>query len=205
MPVFDTADKMVNPDDFAEKLVGAMCEITFTLKHYAIGPQTKENGKIVEANDIFSALVESVVILKIPLTLPRSPYKTRLLKRPHHRPQIPTRSEQVNAATAFVPLPVPEPKQETSIEASLPTPSIPVQADTASPSITPLVKLPSSQTITTTPEKRTSAVPPNTADSPLHNLKAAETVLTNNPSSSSSITTTIKPQGITSSVKTVFI
>lgn len=54
MPIFDTADNMVNPDHFAEKLVGAMCEITFTLKHYAIGAQTKANGNVVEANDVFS-------------------------------------------------------------------------------------------------------------------------------------------------------
>jgi hypothetical protein len=87
MPVFDTADKLVNPDHFAEKLVGAMCEITFTLKHYAIAAQTKANGKVVEANDVFSAHVESVVILKNAPPLPRSPYKGKLTKIPHHRPQ----------------------------------------------------------------------------------------------------------------------
>ena len=82
-----------------------MCEITFTLKHYVIGPQTKANGNVVEVNNVSSAHVENIAILKNPPTLSRSPYKTRLTKRPHHQPQLPTRSEQVNAAAAFVPHP----------------------------------------------------------------------------------------------------
>ena len=35
MPVFDTNDTPVNPSHFSDKLVGAMCEVTFTLKHLA--------------------------------------------------------------------------------------------------------------------------------------------------------------------------
>jgi hypothetical protein len=144
MPVFDTNDKLVNPDHFAEKLVGAMCEITFTLKHYAIGPQTKANGNIVEANNVFLAHIESVTILKNPPTLQRSPYKTRLTKRPHHRPQLPTRSEQINAAAAFVPQPDPDQKYTVStLETPLPGPSITIHPDTAAPTITPIVNLPS--------------------------------------------------------------
>jgi hypothetical protein len=107
MPVFDTADKPVNPDHFAEKLVGAMCKVTFTLKHYVIAAQTKADGRLVEANDVFSAQVETIAILKNPPILTRSPYKGRLARslRPHHRPQLPTRGEQVNAAAAFIPQP----------------------------------------------------------------------------------------------------
>jgi hypothetical protein len=58
----------VSPSRFAEKLVGATCEITFTLKHYAIRAQTKADGKVIEAYDTFSAQVEAVAILKNPLS-----------------------------------------------------------------------------------------------------------------------------------------
>jgi len=104
MPVYDTNDSPINPDHFVNKLIGALCEVTFTLKHYAIGAQkkSKDDGKDVEPHDIFSAQVESVAVLKNPPTIVRSPYKGRIIKRPHHRPQIPTRGEQVNAAEAFV-------------------------------------------------------------------------------------------------------
>ena len=102
MPVFDTNDRPINPDHFGNKLVGALCEVTFTLKHYAINAQKKEGGQDVEAHDIFSAQVETVALLKNPPTIVRSPYKGRITKRPQHRPQIPTRGEQVNAAAAFV-------------------------------------------------------------------------------------------------------
>ena len=50
----------------------------------------------------FTAQVETVALLKNPPTIVRSPYKGRLTRRPQHRPQIPTRGEQVNAAAAFV-------------------------------------------------------------------------------------------------------
>ena len=102
MPVFDTNDCPINPDHFANKLVGALCEVTFTLKHYAINAQKKEGDQDVQAHDIFSAQVETVALLKNPPTIVRSPYKGRLTRRPQHRPQIPTRGEQVNAAAAFV-------------------------------------------------------------------------------------------------------
>lgn len=102
MPVFDTNDSPINPNRFTEKLVDAMCEVTFTLRHYAIGGN---RAKGVDANDIFSAQVESVVILKKPPVLARSPYKGRLTRRPVHKPQLPTRGEQVNAAAAFLPQP----------------------------------------------------------------------------------------------------
>jgi len=103
MPVFDTNDAPINPNRFTEKLVDAMCEVTFTLKHYAIGGHRKADGKEVEATDVFSAQVETIVILKKPPVLAPSPYKGRLTKRPHHKPQLPTRGEQVNAAAAFLP------------------------------------------------------------------------------------------------------
>jgi hypothetical protein len=76
MPVFDVTDTPVNPSRFSEKLVGAMCEVTFILKHYAIAGHRKD-GHYVEANDIFSAQVETVAILKSPPVLARSPYKGR--------------------------------------------------------------------------------------------------------------------------------
>ena len=101
MPAFDTNDRPINPDHFAKKLVGALCEVTFTFKHYAIGVPKKEGGQAVEAHDIFSAQVETIAVLKNPPPMMRSPYKGQLTKRPHHRAQIPTRREQVNAATAF--------------------------------------------------------------------------------------------------------
>ena len=79
-----------------------MCEVTFTLRHYSISGHKKPDGRVVEANDTFSAQVEAVVILKKPPTIARSPYKGRLAKRPHHQPQHPSRGEQVNAAAGFV-------------------------------------------------------------------------------------------------------
>ena len=103
MPVFDQGDNSVNPDHYAEKMVGALCEVTFTLKHYAIAAQTKANGNVVDANDIFSAHVENVSILKKTPTLPPSPYKGRAGKKPKHRAQLPTRTEHINAAAAFIP------------------------------------------------------------------------------------------------------
>jgi len=103
MPVFDTNDTSIGPNRFTEKLIGATCEITFTLKHYTIRSQTKPDGRVMEPYDTFSAQVEAVVILKKPPILVRSPYKGRLTRPPHHRPQLPTRSEHVNAAEAFVP------------------------------------------------------------------------------------------------------
>ncbi len=66
MPVFDTSEAPISPDHFAEKLVGVMCEITFTLKHYAIASHRKADGSVVEANNIFLAQVETVDILKTP-------------------------------------------------------------------------------------------------------------------------------------------
>ena len=104
MPVFDTNDYPIKAELFADKLIGAMCEITFTLRHYSIGVQTKPGGARVEAHDVFSAKVEAVSVLKNPPVIVRSPFKGRT-KRPHHRPQIPTRGEQVSAANAFVPQP----------------------------------------------------------------------------------------------------
>jgi hypothetical protein len=36
MPVFDTNDELVSPNRFTDKLVDAMCEVTFTLKDLTI-------------------------------------------------------------------------------------------------------------------------------------------------------------------------
>ena len=101
MPVFDTNDTSIGPNHFTEKLTGTTCEIT--LKHYAIRSQTKPDGRVMEPYDTFSVQVEAMVILKKPPILVRSPYKGHLTRPPHHRPQLPTRSEHVNAAEAFVP------------------------------------------------------------------------------------------------------
>jgi hypothetical protein len=105
MPAFDTNDLPISPDHFTEKLVGALCEVTFTLRQYAMGVQKKEDGKEVDGYDVFSAQVETVAILKNPPVIAPSPYKGRLTRRPHHKAQVPTRGEQCNAAAAFVPQP----------------------------------------------------------------------------------------------------
>ena len=80
--------------------IGAICEITFTLKHFAINAHTKPNGNIIEANDVFSAHVESIAILKNPPSIPCSPYKGRSNKKPHHRAQVANKKE-VDRAAAF--------------------------------------------------------------------------------------------------------
>ena len=105
MPVFDTNDALVGPNRFSEKPVDAMCEVTFTLKHYTIAGHRKAGEREMESHNFFSAQVETVIVLKKPPTIARSPYKSHLTRRPHHRPQLPTRGEQVNAAVAFVPHP----------------------------------------------------------------------------------------------------
>lgn len=105
MPVFDTSDAPVDPNRFVDKLVGATCEITFTLKHIAIASRRKPDGSVMEATDVFSAHVESVAVLKNPPMIARSPYKGRIMRRPQHRPQLPSRGEQVNASVAFIPRP----------------------------------------------------------------------------------------------------
>jgi hypothetical protein len=99
MPVYDTNDYAIKTDLFAQKLVGSLCEITFVLKHYSMGAQGA-----VEAHNVFSAHVEAISILKKAPVIAPSPFKGQG-KRPQHRPQIPTRGEQVNAATAFIPQP----------------------------------------------------------------------------------------------------
>lgn len=130
MPVFNVNDEPLNPNHFSDKLIGAMCEVTFTLKHFTISRNTKPDGRVVEANDVFSAQVETVAILKHVAVIPRSPYKGRLTRRPHHRPQIPLRGEQINAANAFVP----QLSESTSVSVvHTPTPdivSIPVHTPT---------------------------------------------------------------------------
>ena len=98
-------DRAINPDHFADELTGALCEITFTLRRYGIGFQMKPDGMRLEAHDVFSAQVEAISVLKNPPVITRSPYKGRITKRPHHRPQIPTRGGKLNAAAAFVPQP----------------------------------------------------------------------------------------------------
>ena len=61
----------------------------------------------MEAHDIFTAQVETVAVLKNPPVIVRSPYKGQITKQPHHRPQVPSRGEQleVNAARVFIPQP----------------------------------------------------------------------------------------------------
>lgn len=59
----------------------------------------------MDGHNVFFAQVETVAIFKNPPAIVPSPYKGRLTRRPHHRPQIPTTGEQINAAAAFVPQP----------------------------------------------------------------------------------------------------
>lgn len=160
MPVFDTNDTSISPNHFAEKLVGATCEITFTLKHYAIRPHTKPDGRVVEPYDTFSAQVEAVVILKKPPVLVRSPYKGRLTRPPHHRPQLPTRNEHVNAAEAFVPKPAT------------------LGSTTVSQSATPFVSNPATSSETTTPGVSTVGVAPiaSIEDAPIPCTPSTSTV-----------------------------
>ena len=90
MPASDTNDSPIDPDQFINKLVGALWEVTFTLKHYAINAQKEEGGQDVKAHDMVSAQVETVVLLKNSPTIVCSPYmyKGQMTKRPQHRPQI---------------------------------------------------------------------------------------------------------------------
>ena len=78
-------DRPINSDRFADKLVGALCELTFTLRHYVIGGQMTLDVKEVGANNVsvFSAQVETVVILEYPLVVVCSPYKGRLTMQLH--------------------------------------------------------------------------------------------------------------------------
>ena len=191
MPVFDTADNLVNPDHYTEKLVGAMCEITFILKHYAIAAQTKTNGSVVDANDVFSAHVENVSILKKPPTLPRSPYKNRTTKKPHHRPQLPTRSEQINAAAAFVPRFHSNPNSPRTSKS--PAPSAFESPESTDPSNTSVIDI--DRTVTMTPSSLTAssrAYSPTPIDI---GLNRTGSINADKASTSSSVTSKVKPQG----------
>ena len=206
MPVFDTADKPVNPDHFAEKLVGAMCEVTFTLKHYAIAAQRKADGRLVEANDVFSAQVETIAILKNPPILARSPYKGRLARslRPHHRPQLPTRGEQVNAAAAFIPQPDFGP-----LLANQP-PTLSLVGHLPTTAIAPISMSPSLVDVGTTPTLSTAAplaniagtVIPAPATTPMDKSISALPV-TANTTTSRTMASAIKPQGISITVNLI--
>jgi len=212
MPVFDTADKPVNPDHFAEKLVGAMCEITFTLKHYAIAAQRKADGRLVEANDVFSAQVETIAILKKPPVIARSPYKGRLARRPHHRPQLPTRGDQVNAAAAFLP----QPDFGPQLSSQSPTPSLRVVGHPGTTASSPISESPSIIDVGATPTLSTATIAkmadanipapaadvPAPAATPIDKSKTAVPV-TANTISSNAMANTIKPQGITITVKQI--
>jgi hypothetical protein len=61
MPVYDTNDAPITPGHFATKLIGATCEVTFILKHHK-----NADGTWAEANNVFSAQVETVAILRKP-------------------------------------------------------------------------------------------------------------------------------------------
>ena len=193
MPVFDAADNLINPDHYTEKLVGAMCEVTFTLKHYAIAAQTKANGNVVDANDVFSAHVENISILKKPPTLPRSPYKNRTTKKPHHRPQLPTRSEQVNAAAAFVPRF--HSNSNSPRTSKSPAPSAFESPDSTDPSNTSVIDIDGTATMTpstlTASSSAYSSTPTDTS------LNRSGTINADKASTSSSVTSNlkVKPQG----------
>ena len=66
---------------------------------FSIAGHRKE-GNYVEANNVFSAPVETIAILKNLPVLARSPYKGHFLRKPQHKPQVPMRGEQINAAEA---------------------------------------------------------------------------------------------------------
>jgi hypothetical protein len=183
MPVFDTNDLPINPDRFADKFIGAMCEITFTLKHYTIRRHTKPDGNVVEPNNVFSAQVEGIAILKNPPIIVRSPYKGKLTRRPHHKPQVPTGGEQINT-TVFVP----QPCFASSILAgqstapSLTDPGLISQSSTAVASLTDRsFDIDTSSTVTTGPAI-TSTIP--TVDPISQNTATTKPIISN-----------IKPQG----------
>jgi len=176
MPVFDTNDMPISPARFAEKLIGATCEITFTLKHYAIKGQKVQAGNTSESYDTFSAQVEAIVILKNPPVLAPSPYKGRLTRRPLHRPQLPTRGEQLNAAEAFVPQPA---FRQTTPGLSA-FPAIDGRADN--------VAVTSQATSMTTPSA--SSITPN-----VHNPSTVDAPLAPIPGVSGNRDRRVKPQG----------
>ncbi|KAF9561236.1 hypothetical protein CPC08DRAFT_722886 [Agrocybe pediades] len=102
LPVFDVDDSVIlDPEAFADKLTGSLVELSFTFRHYYMAA----NASRPEANDTFTAPLESVSILAPAPVLLASPHKNVVhMRKPRHQPQTPSRSEHVNAAKAFVPV-----------------------------------------------------------------------------------------------------
>lgn len=102
MLVFDEKEDIVgDPAQFESKLVGALIEVTFSLKHYYMAATSTRT----KAYDTFSAKIESISVLSPPPVVRRSPYKeTIYTRKPKPMPQMPTRGEQVQAAKVFGPM-----------------------------------------------------------------------------------------------------
>lgn len=87
MPVYDVNDNLnTRADSWESLLLGALVEVTFTLKHFYMGvtPTRKE------AYDVFSASVESVSVLEKPAPVLRSPFQQRVSPtKPRPIPQSP--------------------------------------------------------------------------------------------------------------------
>ncbi|PPQ83138.1 hypothetical protein CVT25_003715, partial [Psilocybe cyanescens] len=126
LPLYDANENLdTRPETWESKLVGAMVEVTFSLKHYHMAANSQRveasdtfsakveshyhmaaNSQRVEASDTFSAKVESVSILRPPPPVLRSPFKNLASpKKPPRTPQTPSRGQQINAARSFVPFP----------------------------------------------------------------------------------------------------
>ncbi|KAH9483663.1 hypothetical protein JR316_0003133 [Psilocybe cubensis] len=107
-PLYDSKDDLIQDISVLEdKLVGALVEVTFSLKHYYITSKTDK------PNDTFTAIIENITILKPPPTVSHGPYRSLLSpkKKPARRIQTPlgisTRGKQINAAKSFIPVPQP--------------------------------------------------------------------------------------------------
>ncbi|PPQ82748.1 hypothetical protein CVT25_009302 [Psilocybe cyanescens] len=103
LPLYDANENLdTKPETWESKLVGAMVEVTFSLKHYHMAA----NSQCVKASDTFSAKVESVSILRPPPPVLRSPFKNLASpKKLPRTPQTPSRGQQIKAARSFVPFP----------------------------------------------------------------------------------------------------
>ncbi|PPQ90115.1 hypothetical protein CVT25_012279 [Psilocybe cyanescens] len=103
LPLYNANENLdTKPETWERKLVGAMVEVTFSLKHYHMAT----NSQRIEASDTFSAKVESLSILRPPPPVLRSPFKNLASpKKPPRTPQTPSRSQQIKAARSFVPFP----------------------------------------------------------------------------------------------------
>lgn len=121
MPLYGADNNLdTRPDTWSDKLLGALVKVTFTLRHYhMVATATRP-----DASDTFSAKVESLSILAVPTPILESRFRENVSPRkPRHLPQTPTRSEQVNAARAFVPFPAGIPQLNFSLASTSSSPA----------------------------------------------------------------------------------